>query len=106
MDHIAFEVVDVQRMIDFFSSVFKMTLLKEDNLGGHRRVWLSGGLQFNENPDATSNNGLFHHIGIRVEDVDEAIDKAMQLGCTQLSLGKNWVVMPENLCIEILPIVK
>lgn len=106
MDHVAFEVVDVQKMVDFFISVFAMTILKEDNLGGSRRIWLSGGLQFNENPNVTSNNGFFHHIGLRVEDVDEVINKAMQLGCRQLPLGKNWIVMPENLCIEILPIVK
>jgi catechol 2,3-dioxygenase-like lactoylglutathione lyase family enzyme len=106
MNHVAFEVVDVQKMVDFFSSVFKMKILKEDNFGGSRRVWLSGGLQFNENLSATTNSGFFHHIGIRVEDVDATFNKAMQLGCTQLPLGKNWVVMPENLCIEILPLAK
>lgn len=103
MDHVAFEVVDVQRMIDFFFSVFGMTIVKEDNLEGNRRVWLSGGLQFNENSNATSDNGFFHHLGICVEDVDIATNKAIELGCKQVPPGKNWVMMPENLCIEILP---
>ncbi len=103
LDHVAYETADVEFFIGFFHDVFGMEILKEGkDPKGNRQVWLDGGLQFNVNPDAPSARGFFHHIAIKVDDLEETLKKAERYGCVQAPQGRNWILVNGNFCVEIL----
>ncbi|MGH0052905.1 MAG: VOC family protein [Sphaerochaetaceae bacterium] len=104
MDHVAFEIKDVQEIVDFFRYVFGFTVTK-DIVGenGLHKIWMTGGLQFNENLDATADHGFFNHMAFCVKDPETVIDKAIEKGCHSLPAGRNWLMMPQNICLEVLP---
>ena len=102
MDHVAINVNDLEWNIKFFADVFGMTITKEgiaDN--GKRQVWLSGGIQLVPS-DEELVQGTMNHLGIAVEDVESVLAKADEYEVTHLQKGKNWIVIPTGLLIEVL----
>ncbi len=103
IDHVAYEVKDVEFFISFFHDVFGMEILKEGKDGnGNRQVWLDGGLQFNVNPSASASRGYFHHLAIKVDDLEAALKKAEKFGYVEAPQGRNWIIVGGNFCVEIL----
>ena len=104
VEHVAIRVKDLQWHVNFFRQVFGMTMWKqsqpEDKL---TQIWLSGGVQliyasdFNGSADAQ-----LGHLGIMVDDLEKALEKAHALGAKALPQGHNWVALPEGVCIEMM----
>lgn len=103
IDHVAFEVADAEFFIGFFHDVFGMEISKEGKDGnGNRQVWLDGGLQFNVNPSSSRSRGYFHHIAIKVKDLEETLRRASKYGYETAPQGRNWIIVNGNFCVEIL----
>lgn len=68
------------------------------------QVWLDGGIQLIACiTDLTEHcSELLGHLGIKVNDLEDALDKAYAKGARELPQGRNWFSMPEGVCIELL----
>ena len=66
------------------------------------QVWLYGGMQLTVKTDFDGDGGGFNHLGVMVEDLDKAVDAAYKHGVTEMPQGRNWVKLPEGICIEIM----
>jgi catechol 2,3-dioxygenase-like lactoylglutathione lyase family enzyme len=103
MEHSAIFVKNMNWHIDFFEKVFGMGI-RSKSMSGDKigQVWLYGGIQlsFKENFDGDA--GGFNHLGIMVEDLDGAVAEAYRWGVSEMPQGRNWVRLPEGICIEIM----
>jgi len=89
--------------IAFFWEVFGMGIRSRSMNGDLvAQVWLYGGVQLTLKPDFTEADGGFNHLGIMVEDLDRAVEEAYKRGVTEMPQGRNWVRLPEGICIEIM----
>lgn len=104
MDHCALMVNDLDWYMDFFSSVFGFSYVKESvNEYGFRQVWITGGLQLvSTDRDICTEDGLLNHLAFTVDDVDACVEKSYSFGAVSLEKGKNWIMLPTGLCLEIL----
>lgn len=59
------------------------------------------GIQLNEDPDFEGPEGRSDHLGIMPEDYEATIAKAYQWNVTEMEAGKNWIRLPDGMCIEI-----
>jgi|GEM_PF-234615 len=105
LEHTAVKVSDLDKAMEFFAEVFGMEVRDGSKLDAEpRQVWLWGGVQLAEDrsldPDAAEPR--FMHLGIMVEDLEDALNKAYARGVTQLPQGRNWVRTPCGLNIEIM----
>lgn len=101
LEHMALRVKDLDWHIRFFEEVFDMPVRSQMRSAPHRKVWLLAGLQLNEDLDFEGPEGRSDHLGIMPEDYEAAIAKAYQWGVTEMEAGKNWVRLPDGMCIEI-----
>lgn len=105
VEHTAIYVKDILWHIRFFEEVFGMTVLHLE--GTHklpRKVWLSGGIQINEDKGFYAQEGRLAHLGITTDDLSLCLEAAYERGVTTMSngQGKNWIRLPDGLCIEVL----
>lgn len=101
LDHVAYRVQNMDWTVDFFAQVFEMTVTRTvtaDN--GLRNIWLSGGLQLVEEPDFGNESGRAHHVCLLVDDLEGARQKALDLGCKELT-KHHWVELPDGLQVEL-----
>lgn len=102
IDHVCIETPSIGSQIEFFRDVFGETVTKETkDEYGRRKVWLSGGLQFNENPDARPDSGYMNHLAVSVDDLDGVLEKASKHEVKTLPAGRNWILIPGNICLEL-----
>ena len=103
LEHSAIYVKDMDWHIAFFADVFGMGI-RTKSMDGDKiaQVWLDGGMQLTVKPDFDGDAGGFNHLGIMVEDLDKAVDAAYERGVTEMPQGRNWVRLPEGICIEIM----
>jgi len=103
LEHSAIYVRDLEWHIKFFWDVFGMGV-RTKTMNGDKvaQVWLDGGVQLTLKPDYDAVDGCFNHLGIMVEDLDKAVDEAYKNGVTEMPQGRNWVRLPEGICIEIM----
>lgn len=109
VEHVAIRVKDIQWHINFFREALGMDMREVDgDPSAPKQYWTLGGLQFISDPEfhATPSNdaGWLAHLGIMVEDLDQAIDACKALGAIELPGGKgpNWLQLPDGLAIELL----
>lgn len=106
LDHCAIVVDDIEAQIKMFAEVFGMqirkTEMKNDEIF---QVWFSEGVQLTRRESKVDmGNHLVNHIGIRVENIDACLNIASKYGAKALPKGRNWIVFPFGLCVEVLPL--
>lgn len=104
LEHVALKVADIDWHIRFFADVLGMAVREEIQAGDGlpRQVWTLGGLQLIAAPDFAGPEGRLAHLGIFVEDQEEALTAATRWGVTVLPRGRNWLRLPDGLEVEIL----
>ena len=104
LDHVAITSNKVDELIDLFSYVFNSQVTKEvKDEEGIKQCWLSIGLQINRISEEAKPSPFFDHIALQVSDVDDCIKRSYDRGAISLEKGKNWILYPFGLCIELLP---
>lgn len=120
LEHVAVRVRDIQWHIRFFETVFGWKIRMSEGADGimsqsgdgiqmdvgvssPKQVWI-GGIQLISEPLFDGTAGRAHHVGVRCEDVDQAMRAAYTFaGVTHLERGRNWLVLPEGMVVELLP---
>jgi catechol 2,3-dioxygenase-like lactoylglutathione lyase family enzyme len=103
VEHVAIRVKDIDWHIRFFREVLGMTL--REVLGPEdapEQVWTIGGVQLIGDPDFAGPEGRLGHLGVMTEDLEAALKEAESWGVTQLPQGRNWLCLPDGLCIEVI----
>lgn len=103
VEHVALRVRDINWHIRFFEEVLGLSLREvEGDPASPSQVWTIGGLQLIADPAFEGPEGRLAHLGVMAEDSEGAINAASAFGVTHLSKGRNWLVLPDGLCVEIL----
>mgnify|MGYP005758636193 FL=1 len=102
LEHMAIRVRDLEWHIRFFEEVFGMPVKKRMGEAPNRKVWLEGGIQLNETTEFDGPEGRADHLGIMTDDVEGALDRAYARGVREMKQGKNWIELPDGLCIEVI----
>ncbi len=104
LEHVAVRVRDIHWHIRFFETVFGWQVRQTEGDPVHPlQVWI-GGIQLVADPAFDGIQGRVHHLGIRCESVDRAMTIAYAIdGVTHLERGRQWLVLPEGLIVELLP---
>ena len=103
VEHVAVRVRDIGWHLRFFRDVLGMTL--REVIGPEnapQKAWTIGGMQFNVDPDFKGPEGRLDHLGIMVDDLEEALDEARKWGVKELSMGRNWIELPDGLALELI----
>lgn len=104
LEHVAFRVKDIHWHIRFFREVLGLGLRDVDgDPADPEQVWTIGGLQLMADPAFEGPEGRFAHLGMMCEDVEAAIAAAARFGVGHLDKGRNWLVLPDGLVVELLP---
>ncbi len=65
-----------------------------------------GGMQLMSTPGFTAppsnDEGWLAHLGIMVENLDEALQAASSWGVKELPQGRNWLQLPDGLAVELI----
>jgi catechol 2,3-dioxygenase-like lactoylglutathione lyase family enzyme len=105
VEHAAIRVKDIDWHIRFFRDVLGMTARKITGPEGKpEKVWTIGGMQFNGDPDFNGPEGRMDHLGIMVENLDQVLAAASQWGVRELPMGRNWIVLPDGLVLELMQV--
>ena len=107
VEHVAIRVQDIHWHIKFFREALGMEMRQVDgDPTSPKQYWAVGGVQLISDPDFVAppshNSGWLAHLGIMVEELDEAIAACQRFGATQLEKGPNWLQLPDGLAIELL----
>lgn len=101
LEHVAIRVRSLAPHLAFFRDVCGMEIRDEQQIDGLRHVWVTGGIQFIEDPGFRGPEGRFAHLGIFVDDLDAALDAARSHGAKVLPKGRNWLLLPDGLEVEL-----
>lgn len=102
VEHVAFKVRDIDWHIRFFRDVLGMPVKEIDGSGdAPRQVWTVGGLQLIADPAFDGREGRFGHLGMMTDDVDAAIAAAETWGIGSAPQGRNWLLLPDGLVVEL-----
>ena len=104
LEHSAIFVKDINWHIAFFQDVFGMGI-RTKTMDGDKiaQAWLYGGMQLTAKTGFDGDGGGFNHLGVMVEDLEKAVDAAYKYdGVTEMPQGRNWVKLPEGICVEIM----
>jgi catechol 2,3-dioxygenase-like lactoylglutathione lyase family enzyme len=103
-EHVAIRVKDIDWHLRFFREALGMGIRDEMAAGGGnpRQVWTVGGIQLIADPGFAGPEGRLAHLGIMVEDLDEALREARRWGVSELPQGPNWVALPDGLNVELI----
>lgn len=103
VEHVAIRVRDIDWHIRFFDAVLGMRVREvQETDPGTKQVWTVGGMQLKSDPDFAGPEGRLAHLGIMVEDLDEALKEAAKWGVTELPQGRNWLALPDGLELELI----
>jgi hypothetical protein len=92
----------------FFYDVLDMNVRQVDVSDGSdpnepRQYWSVGGVQLLHSPSfealPSNDSGWLAHLGIMVEDIDEALRRAEVFGVKQLLQGRGWLQLPDGLAL-------
>lgn len=104
IDHAAVFVSDLDWHVKFFDEVLDMKVKKTSEPGAAlRQVWLEGGVQLIAAPNFAGPEGRLAHIGLFVDDLDTARERAHARGAKEMPQGKYWFSLPDGLCVEMMP---
>ncbi len=102
LHHIAFSVQEFDWYVDFFQTVFDMTVRKTAGEKPSRKLWFHQGIQINETTVPTENGSNYDHFSLAVDDIEEAVKLCLEKGCRKAPNGDNWVIFPNNVMLEFM----
>lgn len=103
VEHTAIRVKDIRWYINFFQEALNMPVKMTDgDKMNPAQVWLNGGIQLISESIEKVDESQLAHIGIMVEDLDDALNEVYKWGVTEMKQGHNWVKLPDGLCLELL----
>lgn len=104
LEHVALKVQDIHWHIRFFREVLGLTLRDVDgDPADPKQVWTIGGLQLLAEPGFEGPEGRLAHLGVMAEDAVAVTAAALaHEGVSHLPKGRNWLLLPDGLCVEIL----
>ncbi len=107
VEHVAVRVKDSQWHINFFDEAQGMDVREIDGpTDAPHQYWSIGGMQLMSTPgfEAPPSNdvGWLAHLGIMVEDLEQAIPECHKFGVKVLPQGRNWLQLPDGLAIELI----
>ena len=103
VEHVAIWVRDIHWHIRFFHDVLGMTMREAQGPAENpAQYWTLGGMQFMAKPDFDGLEGRLGHIGVMCEDLEAALEAAAGFGVTTMPQGRNWLRLPDGLCVELI----
>lgn len=107
VEHVAVRVNDIHWHIRFFREVLGMTAREIDgSVEEPRQFWTVGGMQLMSTPGfkaiPSNEAGWLAHLGIMVENLEEALQAASTWGVKELPQGRNWLQLPDGLAVELI----
>lgn len=104
VEHVAVRVKDIGWHIRFFSEALGMPIREVDGPADDpRQIWTVGGVQLMADPGFAGPEGRLAHLGVMTEDLDAALAAAYAWdGVRQMPQGRNWLALPDGLCVEVL----
>ena len=104
VEHVAVRVKDIDWHIRFFREALGMAIREVDGPADNpKQVWTVGGVQLMADPEFRGPEGRLAHLGVMTEDLEAALAAACAWeGVTALPQGRNWLALPDGLCVEIL----
>ncbi len=107
VEHVAVRVKDIHWHINFFHDALGMEVREIDgDPASPKQYWTIGGMQLMSTPDfearPSNEAGWLAHLGVMVEDLDEAIAECHKFGVKQLTQGRNWLQLPDGLAVELI----
>lgn len=106
VEHVAVRVKDIHWHIRFFKEVLGQTVRQVDGPEDNpAQYWSLGGMQLMADPSFEGPNaveGRLAHLGIMVEDLEEALQEAARFGVTEMPQGRNWLRLPDGLAVELM----
>jgi predicted enzyme related to lactoylglutathione lyase len=100
LEHAAIYVKDLDWHIRFFKEALGMSLRDESQYP--MQVWTIGGVQLTADPTFEGPEGRLAHLGIMTEDLEAALEEVYKWSVKEMPQGRNWVELPDGLCIEIM----
>ena len=103
VEHVAIRVKDIHWHIRFFREALGMTIREVDGSAeSPRQVWTVGGIQLMADPAFEGAEGRLAHLGVMTEDLEAALEEVYRWGVRELAQGRNWVALPDGLCVELI----
>ena len=103
VEHVAVIVKDIHWHIRFFKEALGQDIRKiQGEPENPQMVWTTGGIQLNQESGYSGSEGYLSHIGIMVEDLEEAIQAAISLGVEPMPKGRGWLRLPEGISLELM----
>lgn len=103
VEHVAVRVKDIHWHIRFFREALGMTVRQTDGpTDDPAQYWSLGGMQLIADPGFEGPEGRLAHLGIMVEDLEEALQAAQGFGVTEMPQGRNWLRLPDGLAVELM----
>lgn len=103
LEHVAVRVKDIQWHIRFFREALNMPVSRvQGDESDPRQVWTVGGMQIQAVKDFEGPEGRLGHLGIRTENLAEALEEVYKWPVRELPQGHNWFATPDGLEIELM----
>lgn len=103
VEHVAVRVKDIHWHIRFFREALGMTVRQTDGpTDNPAQYWSVGGMQLIADPGFEGPEGRLAHLGIMVEDLEQALSAAQAFGVTEMPQGRNWLRLPDGLAVELM----
>lgn len=99
LHHIALNVADIERSIDFYRRAFAMKLVRrwgESPKAAMLDIGDGAILEMFEKPEAAGAKGALIHIALRTDDLDAAFAHAIEAGATEQTSPRDVDVQAEE----------
>lgn len=103
VEHAALRVRDIAWHVRFFRDALGMTVRETDGSDDNpKQIWTIGGVQLIADPEFAGSEGRLAHLGIMTDDLEAALQRASVYDVRALPQGRNWLKLPDGLCLELL----
>ena len=102
LHHVALTSAHFEQTVRFYKEVFRMEVDRMAGQAPERKLWFREGIQINEVSVECSGNGQWDHMGMKVTDKQQLLERAFAAGCTLAPGKKDWIVTPDGVVIELM----